>query len=148
MNLNSDSRGDIELSGKKGFLQRRWSDFRQGHNTYFAYFLGFTNFSILVYEFVLKNIPLVLSIFPTIFHFLAAFIVCYLPLAAVVGWFHRRYQMPIDLSLSMKQNPYWREMARSLAEFEQALLLIAQDKKDEAIQVLHAAIQRLEMDFA
>jgi hypothetical protein len=66
----------------------------------------------------------------------------------VVGWLHRRYQMPIDLSLSMKQNPYWREMARSLAEFEKALLLIAQDKKDEAIKILKGAIKHLEMDFA
>ena len=136
------------MSGRKGFLQRRWSDFRQGHGTYFAYFLGFTNFSILVYEFVLKNIPLAMLLFPSLLHFLALFIACYLPLASLVGWLHRRYQMPIDISLSMKQNPYWREIVRSLADFEQALLLIAQDNKEEAINLLRKAIKRLEMEFA
>ena len=133
-------------------MQRRWSDFRQGHNTYLTYFLSFMNFSILVFEFVLIQLavyfPILLQIFPTLVHFFVIFIVCYFPVAAIIGWLHRRYQMPIDVSLSMKQNPYWREIVRSLADFERALLLMAKDDKEQAAEMLSKAIKRLEMDFA
>ena len=140
--------GDLILTRKKGFFQRRWTDFRTGHGTYLVYFLAFMNFSILVYELVLVNIPGVLVIIPTLFHFLLIFLLIYIPLAAIIGWLHRRYQMPIDIALSMKQNPYWREITTSLAEFEKAVLLIAQNKNDEAVTLLQTAIKRLEMDFA
>lgn len=136
------------MSKKRGFLQRRWTDFRTGHSTYLVYFLSFANFSILMYELVLVRIPGVTTFIPNIFIFLLLFLAIYLPFAAIVGWLHRRYQMPIDIALSMKQNPYWREITKSLAEFETAMLLLAQDEKEDAIKVLQAAIKRLEMEFA
>jgi hypothetical protein len=113
-----------------------------------VYFLAFMNFSILVYELVLVNIPGMQLIFPSLLHFLLVFMVLYIPLAALIGWFHRRYQMPVDIALSMKQNPYWRNITKSLAEFETAMLLIAQDKNNEAVNILQDAIKRLEMEFA
>ncbi|MFX1317589.1 MAG: hypothetical protein ACFE9D_00495 [Promethearchaeota archaeon] len=136
------------MTKKKGFLQRRWTDFRTGHSTYLVYFLAFMNFSILMYELVLVNIPGMQLLFPNILYFLLVFLAIYIPLAAIIGWLHRRYQMPVDIALSMKQNPYWRDITKSLAEFEKGMLLIAQAKNNEAITILQNAIKRLEMDFA
>lgn len=133
---------------RKSFLQRRWTDFRTGHGTYLVYFLAFMNFTILMYELVLVNIPGMTILFPNILYFLLIFLALYIPLAALIGWLHRRYQMPIDIALSMKQNPYWRNITKSLAEFETAMLLMVQDKNDEAVTTLQDAIKRLKMEFA
>lgn len=136
------------MTTKKGFFQRRWTDFRTGHGTYLVYFLAFMNFSILMYELVLVNIPGMQSLLPNILYFLLVFLAIYIPLASIIGWLHRRYQMPIDIALSMKQNPYWRDITKSLAEFEKGVLLMIQTKNTEAIEVLQTAIKRLEMEFA
>lgn len=101
-----------------------------------------------MYELVLVNIPGMQLLFPNILYFLLVFLAIYIPLAAIIGWLHRRYQMPVDIALSMKQNPYWRDITKSLAEFEKGMLLIAQAKNNEAITILQNAIKRLEMDFA
>jgi len=62
--------------------------------------------------------------------FTIAFFLLYIPLAILVGWYdYRRFAVPVELTLGAKASPWNRDIAK-------ALMLIAEGRKKEAVEIL------------
>jgi len=84
------------------WFKRRWYNFRLGHNIYLIFLLSFTNFLVIMYTFVVSQIPLLNWVFPSIIHFAVIGAFLYIPLAVIVGHFHTKKQLPTDAKVAYK----------------------------------------------
>ena len=92
------------------WFKRRWFDFRMGHGTYLTFLLGFTNFLLIVYNFLILQIPFLNSLFPTIFYFSTIGLLVYVPLATYIGYLHNRKQLATDVTIQADKNPYYKQL--------------------------------------
>lgn len=112
------------------WLQRRFWDFRVGHSTYLAFALSMINFVVLNYNLLVANVGFLRDMFKHLWVFALCFSVTYIPIAITVGHtFYRKKQLPIDQTLSQKENPWVQDCAL-------AFTLLAQDKKDEVERIM------------
>jgi hypothetical protein len=94
--------GKLGLKNKK-WVKRRWLDFRNGHGIYLVFFMTVAQFLIIQYRLLLNNIPLFHSI--PLWAFAIVFVVMYLPLAAIIGYWHRRTQYNVENQTHFERNP-------------------------------------------
>lgn len=84
------------------WFKRRWYNFRQGHSLYLSFLLSFTNFLLIVYNFLVSQVGFLRLLFPSIFHFAVLGILVYVPLTTVVGHWHVKKQLPTDTTVNYK----------------------------------------------
>ncbi|HDJ97475.1 MAG TPA: hypothetical protein ENG54_03320 [Thermofilum sp.] len=120
----------------KDRLLRYWVYFRRGHATYLAFLISFANFIAIQYRLVIENVPALASLFPRLAYFLVAFAAIYLPICIVIGWWdYKKGGVPVEKTVSTLANPWNRDITL-------ALILLMQDKKDEAIQILSKWVEK------
>jgi hypothetical protein len=93
-------------------MRRRWLDFRQGHTIYLVFAMTFLNFITIQYQLlVTKQVEenpalgsVVNSIFPSVWIFAIIFIAAYLPLAIVIGYWHRKTQWKVEQEAMFNEN--------------------------------------------
>ena len=81
---------------KRGFIRRRWLDFRQGHGQYFSFALNFTQFVIVTYTMYFNEW------ITELWQFGVLFCLTYIPGAIVVGYWHNKTQQHVDIKIRMK----------------------------------------------
>jgi hypothetical protein len=94
--------GTFRLRNKR-WVKRRWLDFRNGHGIYLVFFVTVAQFLIIQYKLLLNNIPLFHSIPLWVFAFV--FVAMYVPLAGIIGYWHRRTQYNVDNQTHFERNP-------------------------------------------
>jgi hypothetical protein len=87
----------------KNWFKRRWLDFRNGHGIYLVFLMTVAQFLIIQYRLLLNNIPLFHSI--PLWVFTIVFVVMYVPLGAIIGYWHRRTQYNVDNQTHFERNP-------------------------------------------
>ena len=87
-------------------MRRRWYDFRVGHGLYLIFALSFANFILISYRFLIERVPILNEFFSSLWYFVIVFILAYIPLSIIIGAWHRRTQLRIELDIWMKQNPF------------------------------------------
>lgn len=87
------------------WFQRRFLDFRNGHSTYLIFFISFVQFVIISYGLYIADNPNLMSIFPTIYHWIAFFVITYVPLAVIIGHYHLKKQYATESRQMMENNP-------------------------------------------
>jgi hypothetical protein len=87
----------------KNWVKRRWLDFRNGHGIYLVFFMTVAQFLIIQYRLLLNNIPLFHSI--PLWVFTVVFMAMYVPLGAIIGYWHRRTQYNVDNQTHFERNP-------------------------------------------
>jgi len=109
---------------------RLWSYFRRGHSTYLVFLLSFANFIVIQYRLLVQYVPSFRVLFHSLLLFTVAFFLIYIPLAVVIGWYdYHKFSMPVELTLTAEVSPWNQDLAR-------ALILIAQGRNDEAVEIL------------
>jgi hypothetical protein len=103
------------------WFKRRWFEFRTGHNVYLGFLLSFTNFLVIVYTFLIAQIPFLSNIFSSIVLFAVFGAVIYVPLAILVGHWHRNKQLETDVVVQAEKNPYYTQILIKLEEIEKKL---------------------------
>jgi hypothetical protein len=88
------------------FIRRRWLDFRNGHSIYLVFLLTLVNFILIVYNFAILKIP-ALSTFLNLPVFVLIFFLVYVPLAIVIGYWHRRNQYAVENEALLQENWIW-----------------------------------------
>ena len=68
--------------------------------------MGFTQFVILTYQLVIKDISSIKSVFPNMWEYGIVFVVGYIPFAMLIGHWHLKRQYPVDAERSIEHNPY------------------------------------------
>ena len=82
-------------------MSTRWFEFRHGYTTYMTFLFGFSNFILILYNFV----PQVKQIIDL--HFFAIIIFSVIvPTAVFVGRWHHRKHLPTESRVAAKHNAY------------------------------------------
>lgn len=89
---------------RSNWLKRRWFDFRNGHQTYLIFVIQFAQFIVITYQLYVVNTS-ANSVLPTIYHWVAFFILTYIPAAVIAGHIHRKRQMATDQAQQIDVNP-------------------------------------------
>jgi hypothetical protein len=98
------------------FVRRRWLDFRNGHSIYLAFVLTFVNFTLITYNFAVKEIvvklPFLTPIADSQVAFALIFVAIYVPTAIVLGYWHRKNQYSVENEALLNQNWVWAWVMR------------------------------------
>ena len=112
-----------------------WIYFRQGHSSYWAFFINFANFIVLQWALLLQNIDFIEAIFGSILVFSITFMIIYVPISIITGWFDfKRGAVPVQKRLGSLSDP-WR------MDITLVLKLIVEGKNKEAVKCLEKWIK-------
>lgn len=100
----------------KLWVRRRWFDFRQGHSYYLIFLLSLGNFILISHRLLIERIPILDEIMGNLGLFSILFIFLYIPIAIIIGIWHRKSQLRIDLDVTLRQNPLFAKMIRVLLD--------------------------------
>ncbi len=99
-------------------MRRRWYDFRQGHGIYLIFILSFANFILIFHRLLIERVEVLEEIFPNLWSFIIVFVLIYIPVAILIGAWHRRTQLKVDIEVAIRQNPIWAKMFRTLIDIQ------------------------------
>lgn len=92
------------MINRSNWVRRRWLDFRQGHTIYLIFLMTFANFITIQYALLIDRIPTLNSIFSNLWIFATIFVAAYIPLAIVIGNWHRKSQWKIEQEAAFREN--------------------------------------------
>jgi len=83
------------------WVRKRWMEFRTGYSMYLVFLFGFSNFLLILYNFVLE-ISEIIDFLP--FLILVIFII--IPISVLAGQIHNKKQLPIEAKVQSLVNPF------------------------------------------
>ena len=86
------------------WFRRRWLDFRNGHSIYLIFILTFANFITIQYKLLIDQIPYLAGIFDNIIIFAIVFVLMYVPIGIVLGYWHRKTQWKVEQDALFREN--------------------------------------------
>ena len=90
---------------KNNFFRIRWLDFRQGHSIYLAFLIYFADSILIQYALLIEKFPFIDSLLgANILVFAITFIALYVPLAIIIGYWHRKSQWTVEVEALFKEN--------------------------------------------
>jgi len=101
---------------KNYWIRRRWLDFRQGHGLYLIFALSFANFILIFHRLLIERIEFLDEIFSSLLAFAIVFVILYIPIAILIGFWHRKTQLKIEAEQAMRQNPFLARNFRMLVD--------------------------------
>ena len=133
---------------KEQFLRRRWLDFRNGHSIYLAFVLTFVNFTLITYNFAVKELvvklPFLTPIADSPVVFALLFVAIYVPAAILFGYWHRKNQYSVENEALLNQNWVWAWVMR----FEIRLIQgkTTPEENERMLKYLEAILKRQKKD--
>ena len=100
------------------WIRRRWHDFRLGHSIYLIFMLSFANFVLIFHRLLIERIDWLNSLLGELWLFVALFIILYIPIAVVVGSWHRKNQLKIETDVVLLQSPLLAKIYRTLLDMQ------------------------------
>ncbi len=101
---------------RSNWIKRRWFDFRQGHSLYLIFVLTFSNFVLIFHRLLIERVPALEQIFSNLWMFIAVFVLAYIPVAILVGAWHKKKQLRIDQEYQIRENPMLAKMFRMVID--------------------------------
>jgi predicted permease len=92
------------LSFGSDWFRRRWLDFRNGHSIYLIFVLTFANFITIQYKLLIDQIPYLAGVFNNIIFFAIVFVLMYVPIGIVLGYWHRKTQWKVEQDALFREN--------------------------------------------
>ena len=92
------------LSFGSDWFRRRWLDFRNGHSIYLIFVLTFANFITIQYKLLIDQIPYLAGVFNNIILFAIVFVLMYVPIGIVLGYWHRKTQWKVEQDALFREN--------------------------------------------
>jgi uncharacterized protein YneF (UPF0154 family) len=78
--------------------------------------LSLGNFILISHRLLIERIPILDEIMGNLGIFSVLFIFLYIPVAIIIGRWHRKSQLKIDLDVTLRQNPLFAKMIRVLLD--------------------------------
>ncbi len=125
----------------KEFVGRRWMEFTLGHNRYLYFLMGFSNFILIAYNFVptLKELL-------DLYQFILVFIFTYIPLAILVGHWHKKNQFRLENKIATEEQPYRDQIIKGKEELQTELARFNLQIIDKLMRQNNAIIQALHLN--
>jgi hypothetical protein len=124
------------------WIRRRWWDARTGHAAYLMFALTIVNFILITYRFLIEGDPAISALMSDLWLFVLIFLILYLPVSTLIGYWHRRTQLSVETTLKRLEDPLFAKMIRTILDvqtgraskeeiekFKDMLLKIEKDKK-------------------
>ncbi|HEY9485171.1 MAG TPA: hypothetical protein VIQ04_00890 [Nitrososphaeraceae archaeon] len=93
------------MKRNNNWFRRRWLDFRQGHSIYLIFLMTFANFIVIQYRLLIDRMPSIDSLTGgNIIGFAMTFIAIYVPLAIIIGYWHRKSQWRVEAEALFNEN--------------------------------------------
>ena len=90
---------------KNNFFTIRWLDFRQGQNIYLGFLIYFADSILIQYALLIDRLPFLDPLLgANIIGFAIIFIALYVPLAIIIGYWHRKSQWTVEVEALFKEN--------------------------------------------
>lgn len=86
------------------WTRRRWLDFRNGHSIYLIFLMTFANFVTIQYALLIDRVPFLSNLFGSIWVFAIIYVCLYVPIAMVIGYWHRKTQWRVEQHALFKEN--------------------------------------------
>ena len=99
-------------------MGRRWLDFRYGHSIYLIFLLSFSNFILISYRLLIEKSTFLADLFSNLWIFILVFILGYIPIAIIVGVWHRKNQIRIDTEVGLRQNPLLLKILKIIIDLQ------------------------------
>jgi len=123
----------------KTFIKRRWFDGRTGTTMYLLFALTLMNFILISYRFLIEGSPLFENLISDLTMFSVIFIVTYIPISILIGYWHRKTQWKVELALKQLENPVNAKMFRTILDVQTGK---ASDKEIEEFREFLTKIER------
>ncbi len=94
----------MSTSYNTDWFRRRWLDFRNGHSIYLVFAMTFANFITIQYKLLIDTVPYLSGIFNSIWSFAILFILLYVPLSIILGYWHRKSQWKVEQDALFREN--------------------------------------------
>ena len=94
----------MSASYNTDWFRRRWLDFRNGHSIYLVFAMTFANFITIQYQLLIDRLPYLAGIFDSILTFAILFVLAYVPLSIVLGYWHRKSQWKVEQDALFREN--------------------------------------------
>ncbi|MGZ5509446.1 MAG: hypothetical protein ACXWFC_03085 [Nitrososphaeraceae archaeon] len=93
------------MKRNNNFFRIRWLDFRQGHGIYLAFLIYFADSILIQYALLIERFPFIdWLVGGNMVGFAITFIALYVPLAIIIGYWHRKNQWKIEVEALFKEN--------------------------------------------
>jgi len=83
---------------------------------YLIFAMSFANFVLIFYRLLIEQIEILGEIFSSLWIFTLVFIILYIPVAILIGLWHRRTQMRVESEQALRHNPFLARNFRMLVD--------------------------------
>ena len=122
------------------WTRRRWLDFRNGHSIYLIFLMTFANFVTIQYGLLIDQVPYLKNLFESIWIFAVVFVSAYVPVAIVIGYWHRKTQWRVEQHALFKEN----EIGATMWLFVIDLIdgKVSEEEKQQMRDMLHKIVRK------
>ena len=106
------------MTNYNNWARRRWTNFRQGHSVYLIFALTFANFILIFHRLLIERVEFLSEVFSSLWVFALVFVLVYIPLAVLIGHWHRKTQLKIEMELLYRQSPLLAKWFRVLFDMQ------------------------------
>jgi len=103
---------------KKNSLRKMWWDGRMGHSTYLMFFLAFTNFILITFNYLIEGNTNFEGIISDLWIFSIIFIIFYIPISIIIGRWHTKTQIHVEMTMKMFEDPIMAKMVRTILDVQ------------------------------
>lgn len=89
-----------------------------GHTLYLMLFLTLANFILISYRFFVEDNLFINNILPELWIFGVVLISAYIPISMIIGYWHRKTQLSVEMVYKHKENPFVAKMFRTWLDSE------------------------------
>lgn len=100
------------------FVRRRWLDFRMGHSVYLIFLMSFANFLLIFHRLLVERIDWLNNLLGDLWLFAILFVLMYIPVAILVGAWHRKNQIKVDTDVGMLNSPLNAKIFRTIIDIQ------------------------------
>jgi len=108
----------IKMIFQKRTIREFWWAGRMGHSIYLTIFLGFINFILIVYNFLIEGNEILENFLSEIWVFSVIFLALYIPVSILIGRWHTNTQIRVDMELKIHEDPILAKMIRTLLDVQ------------------------------
>ena len=99
-------------------FRRKWLDGRMGHTLYLMFFLTLVNFILISYRFFIEDSSFFSNILSELWIFGIVLISAYIPVSIIIGHWHRKTQLSVEMDIKYKEIPFIAKMFRTWLDGE------------------------------
>lgn len=92
--------------------------FRYGHGTYISFTLTMMNFVLLSYRFLIEPNIENAGLFNNLTTFAIVFLIIYIPVSILIGYWHRKTQLKVDSDIKFTRNIVLAKTIKSLIDLK------------------------------